>query len=262
MNQRNAAGRSTDGKPALAGRAGDYGTDLVASLAREVANCFAAARARDPGEAGHEALRDAELGHAVRLGKVTAKILMGLGRLAGQYDHKITISRPDPLDPVSTDALLDAFQRNQDKRRSNFPSYPGLPEEDLARIASAMDERELHITPEEMESEDFMVLDRRLKAWKLDRAERRRVLLHEADRARLTHEELLYLTKEDFAKRLEIYAFVRMDEAERRAGRQSGRIDGKWAAVAGATEDEVEDEEADERPDWDSREESQTPEAV
>jgi hypothetical protein len=235
MSQRNAAGRRTDGKAALAGRAGEYGTQIVASMAREVANCFAAARASDPGGEGYEALRDAELGHAVRLGKVSAKILMGLGKLSGRYDHNIAITRPDPRGPVSTDALLEAYRRYQDTRRGSFPSYHGLPEEDLARIAAAMDEQELRITPEEMESEDFMALDRRLKAWRMDRAERRRVLLHEADRARLTHEELLYLSKGDFANRLEIYAFARMEEAERREDGKSGQIDGEWTALAGGT---------------------------
>src|ERR1051326_6952422 len=98
-----------------------------------------------------------------RAGKATRPCAMPSSvTLSGRSDHNIAITRPDPRGPVSTDALLEAYRRYQDTRRGSFPSYHGLPEEDLARIAAAMDEQELRITPEEMESEDFMALDRRL----------------------------------------------------------------------------------------------------
>ena len=128
MKNANAAGRKTD---PLAGAAERHRSHLetqleilTGAMRTSVARADESSSKND--EYGHA--RDSAIGQAVKIGEVSAKIVLALGKLSGEFNHNITVNKgtegaravPEPVSPF---ARPGGWDRNDIPRSS---PYPGL----------------------------------------------------------------------------------------------------------------------------------------
>lgn len=204
--------------PSLSGRLEPYAESLLLQLGMEMTRCLKDAREAAPGEAA--ALREAEIRNAVRLGKLSANIMLAMAKLSGRSRHHIHVTRgPEGQEADAADRLMEFWERSN-AREVDYD----LPAGEQARIAMALEEEKFVITAEEMNSPDTGRLRERLAQYKEERSERRHLLLHEADRHRLTEGELKSLERDEFAERLQVYAIERVRRAEAEAPGDADKV--------------------------------------
>ena len=93
MKNANAAGRKTD---PLAGAAERHRSHLETQLeiltgAMRTSVARADESSSENDEYGHA--RDSAIGQAVKIGEVSAKIVLALGKLSGEFNHNITVNK-------------------------------------------------------------------------------------------------------------------------------------------------------------------------
>lgn len=197
--------------PSLSGRLEPHAESLLLQLGMEMTRCLKDAREAAPGEA--MALREAEIRNAVRFGKLSANIMLAMAKLSGRSRHHIHVTRgPEDQRADAADRYLEFLERTKPPE-----IHLDLPACEQIRIATALEEAEFRFKAEEMNSRDTGTLRERLAQYKEERSERRRLLLHEEDRHRLTEGELKSLDRDEFAGRLHVYALERTKRAEAEA---------------------------------------------
>lgn len=202
--------------PSLSGRLEPHAESLLLQLGMEMTRCLKDAREAAPGEAA--ALRKAEIRNAVRLGKLSANIMLAMAKLSGRSRHHIHVTRgPEGGGADAADRYLEFLERTKPPE-----IHLDLPACEQIRIATALEEAEFRFTAAEMNSRDTEPLRMRLAQFKEDRSERRRLLLHEEDRHRLTEGELAGLSRDEFAGRLHVYALERTKHADAEAAEDAG----------------------------------------
>jgi len=120
MNQRHAAGRKTENSLGLLGQHLDRQLGL---LTQALGNCLGEADAvpREQDEYGHHRAR--EIGHAVTMAKVSARLVASLAKVSREFQHNIIVSHR-PEEPA-------ALEPSPPIRRTHVPYVEPDPDDRL-----------------------------------------------------------------------------------------------------------------------------------
>lgn len=95
MKTESAAGRKTDRFESAARRLEERMETQLELLTDAMRGAVTRADAVDDGDDEYGHRRDSHIGQAVKIGSVSAQIVVALGKYAGEFNHNITIKRTD-----------------------------------------------------------------------------------------------------------------------------------------------------------------------